>query len=139
LAKKLEAAEDHPDLAILVLTYRELETVFQFFRLPDDPHDVFARFARQEPTTRLYPLSGGLTQSSGLKELLAEDEIAVVSGAANCRKALTEFAVRKRVRLWDLLFCEGGCINGPGIPLALPLAARRARVTAYWERFKAAS
>lgn len=134
LAKKLEAAEDHPELGILVLTYRELGQIFQYFNCVDDLRDALAHFDLEEVATRLYPISGGLAESSGVKEILAGDEIAVVSGAKNCQRALAQFEKDNKVRLLDILFCEGGCINGPGIPLASSLAERRARVSRYWER-----
>ncbi len=132
-AKKLEANEDYPELEILSVTYKQMQTVFDHFQLQDDPTDAQATLDLEEAHTRLYPISGGLAQSSAVKDLLADEEIEVVSGWQNCEKALQRFEANNRVRLLDILFCEGGCINGPGIASPLSLAERREKIIQFWE------
>ena len=44
IAKKFEASEDHPELNILVLTYKEMAEVFTHFNLFNDPADQKASF-----------------------------------------------------------------------------------------------
>jgi len=90
--------------------------------------DINAKFDIENTQTRLYPISGGLAQSCGAKEILSEDEIRVVSGWQNCVKALEEFENNKQIRLLDILFCDGGCINGPGIESKLNLEERRKKI-----------
>ena len=86
-----------------------------------------------ETTTRLYPISGGLAQSAKVKDYLAEDEYLVVSGLREVEAALAEFEVNIKIRLLDVLFCEGGCIGGPGIASKLSLTDRRDRITRFWQ------
>ncbi len=134
-AKKLEANEDYPDLNILALTFKDLDSVFATLGVIDDPLDTLASFDVSGTLTRLYPISGGLAQSSEVRKLLSEDQIDVVSGWQNHDVALARFqAPDSKVRLLDILFCEGGCINGPGMASPLSLDWRRAKIIAYWRR-----
>lgn len=132
IAKKFESSEDHPDLNILVLTYKELQQLFSAQHISPQPEDKEADFDFRQPQTRLYPISGGLAQSSQIKDLLADDQIEVVSGWQNCIQALERFAASDQIKLLDILFCEGGCINGPGIESTLSLDDRRKKITTYW-------
>ena len=149
LVKKLEASEDHPDLNILVLTYKELREVFQ---KPTTNHPSASlrtspsfitdnHFDLSESSTRIYPIDGGLTDSSGARNLLSPDEIRVVSGYKNCESSIKEFeqdstkgrspSGRKKIRLLDILFCDNGCINGPGIASNLPIEERKHKIIDY--------
>ncbi len=133
VVKKLESSQDHPDLQILVLTYKEMDKVFKRLNIFDDHNDSVSVFDIAGAETRLYPISGGLAQSSRVRELLSDDQIQVVSGWKNCEEAVKNFATNS-VRLLDILFCEGGCINGPGIVSDLSLAERRQKIVDYWNK-----
>ena len=133
-AKKLEASEDYPELEIISVSYKQMEAVFEHFKIQDDPTDEQAKFDIEEANTRLYPISGGLAQSSLVKDLLADDEIEVVSGWKNCEGALQRFQENDRIRLLDILFCEGGCINGPGIDSPLNIDQRREKIVEFWKK-----
>ncbi len=128
--KKLESSQDYPELQILVLTYKELNTVITSCNktIPAETHDTFDL---SEGTTRIYPFDGGLTESSGVREILKDEEIRIVSGWKNCETALQEFETNKKIRLLDILFCEGGCINGPGIESRLNLEERKQKIQEY--------
>ncbi len=130
VVKKLEAAQDHPELDILVLTYRELEDVLKKMP-PASTESISSDFDLEEASTRIYPVDGGLTDSSGARNLLRQDEIRVVSGYKNCESAILEFSQNSKIRLLDILFCNGGCIMGPGISSTLPLERRKAKILEY--------
>lgn len=132
VVKKLEASQDHPELNILVLTYKELETVFSVF--PPNAYHLTSNvsFDLSEPSTRLYPTDGGLTESSGARKLLGDEAIRIVSGWKNCEPALLEFQNNPKIRLLDILFCESGCINGPGISSKLSVDERRDKIVDYY-------
>ncbi|OGD63706.1 hypothetical protein A2160_03405 [Candidatus Beckwithbacteria bacterium RBG_13_42_9] len=136
IVKKLEAKENYPELNILVLTYKEMNEVFAKLGINDDPADAQATFDISCSQTRLYPVSGGLTESSGARDLLAEDSIEVVSGWQNCQEAIERFVKNQDIRLLDILFCEGGCINGPGIISSLSTDERRKKIINFWESKK---
>lgn len=133
IAKKFESGEDYPDMNILVLTYRELDTVFEKLGVKDGHDDINSRFDIEEPQTRIYPMSGGLAATSGATEILAADEYMEISGWQNHQKALEEFANDPKIRLLDVLFCDGGCVNGPGIDSNLNLEQRRQKVVDHWK------
>ena len=128
IAKKFESKEDYPDLNILVLTYKELDEVFKHFDIAKSasaPNQTFDIIATE---TRMYPTDGGLTESSGVRRILKDEEVRIVSGWENCVSALEEFGNNSKIRLLDILFCEGGCINGPGITSRLTLEERKKRI-----------
>ncbi len=131
LVKKLEASQDHPELDILVITYRELEEVLAKYMSPSHSTSIRDEFDLKEPSTRTYPLDGGLTDTSGARSLLSDDEIRVVSGWSRCEAAIEEFKTNKKIRLLDILFCDGGCIMGPGIKSSLNLEERKDRIMSY--------
>ncbi|MDD4628784.1 MAG: [Fe-Fe] hydrogenase large subunit C-terminal domain-containing protein [Candidatus Peribacteraceae bacterium] len=128
LAKKLESSEDYPDLNLLVLTYRELDSVFQKFNIGDDVDATGAAFDVAEAGTRIYPMDGGLTITSGLRDILKEEEIRIVSGYKNIPAVLEEFGKNPKIRFVDVLFCDGGCINGPGMVSTLTLEERKKKI-----------
>lgn len=130
-AKKLEAREDRAALDILVLTYTEIEQIFKIRKIKDNASDSLANIDWVGPQTRLYPISGGLTQSAGLIGMLTDEELDVVSGLENVVEALDKFPT-DRLKVLDILFCDGGCISGPGINTSLSLEQRRAKIIAHW-------
>ena len=131
LTKKLEA-QDHPELDILVITFKELAQLFDQLKIPDSTEDLIVHFDLLGPTTRLYPISGGLCQTAGIDELLAKDQWRMDSGLELLKDALDDFSKNKELRVLDILFCDGGCINGPGIISKDPLGTRRQKVIKFW-------
>jgi iron only hydrogenase large subunit-like protein len=131
IVKKLEASEDHPELNILVLTYKELDSVFSQLLPTTYPLQTTTFFDLSESSTRMYPTDGGLTNSSGVKNILGEDAVKIVSGYKNCEPALMEFRNNPKIRLLDILFCQDGCINGPGINSSLSIEKRKKKISDY--------
>lgn len=131
VVKKWEASEDYPELEMIVITYKELNQILidkNFEALPENPKDTFDI---SEGPTRIYPFDGGLTESSGIRSILKDEEIRIVSGYKNCENVLAEFKADTSIRFVDILFCEGGCINGPGITSPLSLDERKKKVIDY--------
>jgi len=124
IVKKLEAS-NYTDIDILVITFKELNEILQYFKSDGKEEDVNYYFDMISPTTRLYPISGGLTQSANLHQLLTPNQIQVVSGWQNCIQALDNFEKNTEIRLLDILYCDGGCINGSGIESKLNTEERR--------------
>lgn len=130
--KKLEAKEDHPELKILVLTYRELQQIFDIKKISPSKKDKSAKFDIIGQETRLYPISGGLAQSSGVIKKLMDSEYDVISGPALVEKILQEFPNKPELKVLDILNCEGGCISGGGIMSRDSLDRRRQKVINFW-------
>jgi len=132
--KKLEAKEDRPELDILVLTYKELQDVFKEKNILPRISDKFSSFDIRAKDTRLYPVSGGLSQSSGIINKFTDPEYDVISSPQLAEKALEEFIAHYDLKILDILNCEGGCINGPGIVSSDSLDRRRQKVINYWNK-----
>lgn len=128
IVKKREASEDYPELDILVLNYKELNQVMQALNIGEVEANPEDKFEISEASTRMYPTDGGLTNSSGLRSILKDEEIRIVSGWKNCEAVLQEFNENPKIRFVDVLFCEGGCINGPGVDSKLTLEERTQKV-----------
>ena len=136
ITKKFEAAEDYPVLNILVLTFKELDEVFDKVNLGEAETDREAQFDMEWTPTRLYPLSGGLTQSCGVGQVLAEDQIVEASGPEISVQSLKDFEQNKAIKLLDILSCDGGCIGGPGLESSLSLEERRKKVVEFWKKWR---
>lgn len=132
--KKIEAKEDHPELDILVLTYKEIAEVFKIKNISPKKRDKFSSFNIIGSKTRLYPISGGLAQSAGLTKKLTDPEYDVVSGPKLAEKTIQEFPNQPELKLLDILYCEGGCINGAGVITKDSLDMRRQKIITYWKR-----
>ncbi|HXK32131.1 MAG TPA: [Fe-Fe] hydrogenase large subunit C-terminal domain-containing protein [Candidatus Paceibacterota bacterium] len=134
ILKKLEAKEDYPKLDILVLTYKELKKIFEIKKIVPQKSDKSASFDITGKQTRLYSVSGGLAQSSCLTKNLTDPEYDVISGPRLTEKTLQNFPTEINLKLLDILSCEGGCINGPGVVSKDSLNKRRQKVIAYWKK-----
>ncbi|MFH0864154.1 MAG: [Fe-Fe] hydrogenase large subunit C-terminal domain-containing protein [Candidatus Gottesmanbacteria bacterium] len=129
--KKLEARE-YPRLNILVITFSELLHVFAATKIGDRVNDIRGKLDLQGKNTRLYPISGGLAESSEFNRLLTDEEYDVISGPKNVEKSLPEFP-QNRLRVLDILYCQGGCINGVGINSTLSIQERRQKIIDHWQ------
>ena len=134
LAKKTEAKSRYPQLNLLVLTFKEIKQVFDQKEIKDEPADSEANFDLEWSPTRLYPLSGGLVQSCGVGQVLSEDQIAQISGPNLAEEMLAKFETDDKIKLLDILYCEAGCIGGPGIDSPLSNDQRRQKVIDFWEK-----
>ena len=68
------------------------------------------------------------------ESMLADPEIDIVSGPKLVMKFLEEFNKEgNETKVLDILSCDGGCINGPGVMTKEPLAVRRQKVVDYWK------
>jgi two-component system NtrC family sensor kinase len=131
-AKKLEAKEDHVNLDILVLTYKEIKEVFEIKNISAKKSDKSACLDIIGEDARLYPISGGLAQSSGLTQNLTDAEYDVISGMPLAEKAIQKFPTQINLKLLDILNCDGGCINGPGTTSKDSLDMRRQKIITHW-------
>ena len=78
---------------------------------------------------RSIPLSGGLLRSTGFDADILQNSVLVTEGRERVLGALKELAEgTSRVRMLDVLFCEG-CVNGPRMTSTLSMFARREMLT----------
>lgn len=133
-AKKSEAKEDRKELDILVLTYKEIKEVFDTKKISLQKSDKSQTFDIKAKNTRLYPISGGLAQSSGIIKKFTDLEYDVISGPKLSEKTLAKFPLNVNLRVLDILYCEGGCINGQGVLTKDSLDRRRQKIISHWTK-----
>ncbi len=88
--------------------------------------------AESRPAARLFPLEGGLVGTAGMSTDLLGDGSIAVSGLQTCIDVLE--GVRSgclTAGLAELMACEGGCINGPGMPATVSVSVRRQRLLSF--------
>ncbi len=134
VTKKLEAGEI--DTVDEVLTFEELERLFKEKNIPEKVVDskycvTFDKFYNDY--TKIYPISGGLSSTLNYSDILKKKDILVMEGLNDIMKILEGFkdGMYKSYKFLDILNCNGGCINGPGMIGHRSVKERRKRVIQY--------
>lgn len=111
-----------------VVDYKQLEELFVKYKISACKKKVhFDKFYNDY--TKIYPVSGGLAKTAHVRDLLKKDEIKILDGVGNVMNFLEK--PEKKIKLLDVLFCNGGCIGGPCILSKLNLKKRKERVLDY--------
>ncbi|MBC8434996.1 hypothetical protein H8D91_00635 [archaeon] len=84
--------------------------------------------------TKVYPLSGGLSETAHLNDILKKDEIKIIDGIADILKFLKN--PDPKIKFLDCLFCVGGCIGGPHTNKKISLEKKHDKVIRYLARAK---
>lgn len=79
---------------------------------------------------RLFPVPGGLLKTAGLDDELVSKDFTAVSGASAVKQSLAALSGGLDLRL-EPLFCEEGCINGPGFKADTNIYERKAEIIGY--------
>lgn len=83
---------------------------------------------------RSYPLPGGLLKTSSMEGDLLSREVVVVDGIENCMELLDALDTGNvSGRIFEMMACRGGCINGPSMPCDSSLYERRERLISFIE------
>lgn len=134
LTKKMEAKE----LGTVdeVLTFTELDELFKKHNIPEKITESKYQITFDKlynDYTKVYPLSGGLSETLQYNDILKKSDILVADGMKNIIKILDGFkdGYYKKYKFLDILSCEGGCINGPCINYKFPIKERIKRVKKY--------
>jgi len=112
-----------------VIDYNELKNILDKSKAKSEKAS-FDKFYNDY--TKIYPLSGGLSRTAHLKQVLKKGEEKVIDGILNVEKFLDN--PDKKVRFLDVTYCEGGCIGGPCTPKNLTLTEKRKLVIKYLEQ-----
>jgi len=114
-AKKAIEAPKHKENIDMVITFQELEELFTEANIKEEDYNrdyYFNSLIRE--FTKVYPISGGLAETSHIGNLFNKDEVFVADGISNIRPVLEEIkAGGSKYRFLDILNCPGGCIGGP--------------------------
>jgi len=125
-AKKREAKK-YPNLIHATITFSEMKDIVSKEKpRPLKGSHLFDRFYNDY--TKIYPLSGGLSATLHSKDIFTKEEMISMDGAKNLQKVFDKYSDKK---FYDLLFCNGGCIGGPGIASNKPIFVKRKKVLNY--------
>lgn len=141
--KKDEAKKAKISFAI---TFKELNELFKYY----DENKLWIKVNKSKKSlnfdafyndyTKVYPLSGALSQTMHYKEILRENQVIVTDGPNECLKLFSELSKSKNkyedVVFFDVLFCKGGCVGGPGINSCEDLSKKTKKVLAYLKQSK---
>jgi iron only hydrogenase large subunit-like protein len=83
--------------------------------------------------TKIYPLSGGLSKTANLKNILKKSQVKIIDGIKDVEKFLKK--PDKRIKFLDCTFCKGGCLGGPCFS-EFNLIQRKKRLLDYLELSK---
>ena len=132
IAKKMEAdlTPGYPDLAI---TFDELRSWLEEEDIDLDKikaEDV-RFFPKKAGISSLYPVEGGQIRSSAIwgHETSLQPDAISMAGVENIMSSIAD--IDSSTPFLELLSCEGGCVNGPGISKKGSLAERK-RLSALW-------
>lgn len=132
LAKKSEA--DASGAVDAVLTFEELHRALDDAGI--DPRTLQpVPFDDVRPkNAQLFPLEGGLAKTASISSGLLTEDFAAVSGSDHVSEMIDHLSEDSPIRLFEALFCPGGCINGPCVGQAKDIFARKSRVLQYHKR-----
>ena len=139
VAKKQEAKENS-ECIDFALTYKELSDIYDYFEenkllkeIENNAENLqFDRFYND--VTKIYPLGGGVASNIITKNILSLEEVIVCDGPKNIEKAVFDFKNNPKIRFLDMLFCEGGCLGGPGVVCKDALEIKKQRLFDYKEK-----
>lgn len=119
-----------------VITYSELRQLLDEHNLSNKKYPkkgiLFDRFYNDY--TKIFPLSGGLSKTAHMKQILKKKEMKVIDGIIEVQKFLE--SPDKEIKFLDCTFCKGGCIGGPFISSKLPIFLRKRKVLNYLKTAK---
>lgn len=131
ITKKIEAVEIGG--IELVLTFKEINQYISEKR-PSALSNSEHRFDKfYNDYTKIYPLSGGLSQTLKYNQILNDNQILVMEGLKELSEVFSQFrdGKYKEYVLLDVLACNEGCIGGPGMVGTDNLQTRKERVLKY--------
>ncbi len=112
-AKKAEA--EQPDLAgevDAVLTFEELRAWIDSAQIRKDQLRCVDMDDIPASLARLFPLEGGLAEAASMSPDLLKQDFVALSGNEQVEEMLENLKNGSSVKLFEALFCSGGCING---------------------------
>ena len=138
-AKKQEAKENS-DCVDYAITYKEFCEIYNYLEENNSLKKIEESQENKEidkfynDVTKIYPLSGGVAESMLNKQILSKEEIIVCDGPKNIDVSIKDFKEFKTFRFLDILFCEGGCLGGPGIINKDPIDEKIKKILEYKDR-----
>ncbi len=134
-AKKAEA--QMPDVAgsvDAVLTFEELRVWVDSADIKKDQLRSAEIDDMPASRARLFPLEGGLAEAASMGADLLRQDFAAISGNVEIEEMLENLKNGSTIRLFEALFCPGGCVNGACFGEGKDVFRRRNRVLQHQKR-----
>ncbi len=130
--KKIEAEKSK--LVDFVIDYKGLkQELDKFLKIKKNMLNESLLFDKfYNDYTKIYPLSGGLSKTLKIRNILHANETLEIDGMNKVIKFLNK--PNKKIRFLDVTFCKGGCIGGPCINSKVPLLIKKRRVLKYLKK-----
>ena len=133
-AKKSEAEDDLSKAVDAVLTFEELreyliESEIDRASLKPDSFDDVKPLKAQ-----LFPLEGGLAESASISSELISESFAALSGPDHVEQMIENALTESPIRLFEALFCAGGCVNGACIGSMSDFFTKKSRILQHHKR-----
>lgn len=133
-AKKGEADEDLEHSVDAVLTFEELHQLLADAGLNKNVLEPTQFDDVRPKNAQLFPLEGGLARTASIASGLLREDFITLSGGSHVREMIDHLSDNTPIRLFEALFCAGGCINGACIGPSKDIFARRNKVLQYHKR-----
>lgn len=134
-AKRELEAKRFPGMLDAVITYKELKEIIEEENIENYKEQKASFDLCIKNNTKIYPTSGGLTMSSNIMKMIPKEEIKISDGFVEIKKTLEEIKNETtEYRFFDLLNCEGGCINGPEVADDKMIDERNNKIIKYKEQ-----
>jgi len=136
IAKKGEASQKKYDgLIDGVLTFDELNKWLdsEGIDLSSLPESTFDGVGVTR-ASKLFALPGGMLETAGYTEEITNSAYVHTSGAQNVKMILDAAISSDEMEVLEPLFCNGGCIGGPGISSNLNIFQRKAAIMRYADK-----
>jgi len=136
IAKKYEAQkEEYKDLVNVVLTFEELDGWIEKEKIDlsiceESDFDTICKSS----CAGLFPIPGGFLKTAGLSNETTMENVLHTSGYRN---NIELFGMgRLKFDIIEALFCDEGCINGPGISRDINLFERKSNLLGFYNNYK---
>jgi len=136
-AKKGEAKrENNKDLVQAVLTFSELNEWLEEegIELATCTESDFQR-KNDYHNARLFPIQGGMLKTCGIEDDVKSSDVMHLSGSKAVKELFSIPPSEWNFKAVEPLFCDGGCIGGPGFPKDESLFIRQKRVKEYVQSY----
>jgi len=133
-AKKGEAEDEGKGFVDAVLTFEELHQALREAGIDKTSLQPTAFDDVRPRNAQLFPLEGGLAKSASIASGLLREDFVGISGADHVREMISHISNDSPIKLFEALFCPGGCVNGACLGAGMDIFARRSRVLQYAKR-----
>lgn len=133
-AKKGEADEEASGEVDAVLTFEELQDALAEAKINKSALQPMPFDDVRPANAQLFPLEGGLARTASIASGLLREDFVGLSGGEHVRQMVDHLNEPSPVRLFEALFCSGGCINGACIGSSKDVYSRRNKILQYHKR-----